>query len=239
MGLSTTPTVAIIIPALNEAAALKSMLPGLSAHQPDWIIVVDNNSSDDTADVARAAGAIVAHEWQRGYGRACWRGFQEARKLGAEILVFMDGDGSDDPADLPLMLTPLLDKQADLVIGSRVGSHSDHGAVPPQARLGNWMVSRLIGLAYHLPLHDIGSFRAIRTTTLIELDMQEMTFGWPVEMLIKTARAGHRIRETNIHYHLRTHGHSKISGTLMGSIKAAYYMLSTTARYTRFRRRYV
>src|SRR4051812_32136498 len=110
------------------------MLPALGFYKPDWIIVVDNNSSDETREVASAAGAFVVHEAQRGYGRACWRGFQTACKLGAEILVFMDGDGSDDPADLHLMLTPLVSGSADLVMGSRVGSRSERGAVPPQAR---------------------------------------------------------------------------------------------------------
>jgi glycosyltransferase involved in cell wall biosynthesis len=232
-------TVAIIIPALNEAEALRAMLPALRPYQPDWIIVVDNKSSDDTAAVARAAGAIVAYEPQRGYGRACWHGFQTALELGAEILLFMDGDGSDNPVDLPLMLAPLFAGHADLVMGSRVGSGSERGAIPPQARLGNWLVSRLINLLYHTRLHDIGSFRAIRAETLDSLHMQEMTFGWPIEMLIKAARAGYQIIEIDIHYRHRSHGRSKVAGTLAGSIKAAYSMLRTTLRYAGRGRRYV
>lgn len=238
MGLSSIPTVALIIPALNEAEALSHMLPELNACRPGQIIVVDNASSDDTAEVASAAGANVAYEAKRGYGRACWRGFQTARKLGAEILIFMDGDGSDDPADLPLMLAPLLDGSADLVMGSRVGSRSERGAVPPQARLGNWLVSRYLSLFYGISLHDIGSFRALRTSTLSSLHMEEMSSGWPVEMLTKAARSGYRIEEVDIHYRHRSHGHSKVAGTLSGSFKAAYHMLRTTLRYTRFRRRY-
>lgn len=239
MGLHSLPTVAMIIPALNEAEALRTMLPALHLSQPGWVIVVDNNSSDDTAATACGAGALVVAEPQRGYGRACWRGFQTACDLGAEILVFMDGDGSDDPADLPLMLAPLLDGSADLVMGSRVGSRSEPGAVPPQARCGNWLVSRFIGLSYRIPLHDIGSFRAIRASVLQTLCMEEMTFGWPVEMLIKAARSGYRIVEVDIHYRHRSHGRSKVAGTLVGSIKAAYFMLRTTLRYTRPGRSYV
>lgn len=232
MGLSTIPEVAVVIPALNEAEALRTMLPTLQPYQPGWIIVVDNRSTDDTAAVARTCGAVVASEQQRGYGRACWRGFQTARELGADILLFMDGDGSDDPADLPLMLAPLFEGRADLVMGSRVSRRAERGAVPPQARLGNWLVSRLISLLYRAPLHDIGSFRAVRVSTLADLHMQEMTFGWPVEMLIKAARAGYRIAEVDLHYRRRSHGRSKVAGTLAGSIKAAYAMLRTTLRYS-------
>src|SRR6266568_3246243 len=143
-----SPMVAIIIPALNEAEALQALLPAIRPYlgPHDHVIVVDNDSSDETAEVAQAAGALVVHEIIRGYGRACWKGFQVARELGAEISVFMDGDGSDDPADLPLLLAPMLDGKADLSMGSRVGRRSEQGAVPPHARLGNWMVSRLIGL---------------------------------------------------------------------------------------------
>lgn len=239
MGLSSLPTVAVIIPALNEAEALRNMLPALRPFQPGWTLVVDNQSSDDTAATARAAGALVVDEPQRGYGHACWRGFQTACELGAEILVFMDGDGSDDPADLPLVLAPLLAGSADLVMGSRVGTRSERGAVLPQARLGNWLVSRSISLFYRLTLHDIGSFRAIRAAALTRLCMEEMTSGWPVEMLIKAARSGYRIVEVDIHYRHRSHGRSKVAGTLVGSIKAAYAMLRTTLRYTRSGRSYV
>ncbi len=234
MGLSDTPTVAVVIPALNEAEALQSMLPSLLPYQPDWIIVVDNNSTDETAAVARAAGALVVHEPQRGYGRACWRGFQTARELGADILLFMDGDGSDDPSDLSLMLEPVLAGRADLAMGSRVGSRAERGSVPPQARLGNWMVSHFISLFYHISVHDIGSFRAIRTAALDNLAMQEMTFGWPVEMLSKAARARYRIVEMDIHYRHRSHGHSKVAGTLSGSVRAAYHMVRTTLYYAFF-----
>ncbi|EFH86662.1 glycosyltransferase family 2 protein [Ktedonobacter racemifer] len=232
----TAQKVALIIPALNEEEALRHLLPTLPHDTINWQIVVDNGSTDRTAEVARAAGAIVVQTAERGYGRACFRGLQEARRLGAEIALFMDGDGSDDPADIPEMLAPILSRQADLVMGSRVSKQAEKGAIPPQARLGNWLVSRMITLLYDATLHDIGSFRAIRCEQLARLNMSEMTFGWPVEMLVKAARARYRILEVPIHYRQRSHGCSKVAGTLVGSVKAAYYMLSTTLRYASTRR---
>jgi glycosyltransferase involved in cell wall biosynthesis len=223
--------VAIVIPALNEEAALAQLLTEIPKDVAQWIIVVDNGSTDATAAVSSAAGAIVASEPIRGYGRACLKGLRTATSLGAEIIIFMDGDGSDDPTDLPMMLAPVSEGCADFVIGSRVSERSEQGAIPPQARLGNWLVSRMIQLLYGVRIHDIGSFRVIRRSSLEALQMHEMTFGWPVEMLVKAARARYRIVELPLHYRRRSHGRSKVAGTLIGSIKAAYYMVSTTLRY--------
>ena len=231
-----TEKVAIIIPALNEEKALLHLLTELPKDIAQWVIVVDNGSTDATADVAQRAGAIVASEPIPGYGRACLKGFKTAYNIGAEIAVFMDGDGSDDPADLPMILRPISDGRADFVIGSRVSQRAERGAVPPQARLGNWLVSRMIRLFYGVQLHDIGSFRAVRCSLLDALEMREMTYGWPVEMLVKAARAHYRIVELPIHYRHRSYGRSKVSGTITGSVKAAYYMFSTTLRYAGARR---
>jgi len=228
--------VAIVIPALNEEEAIRQLLAELPQDFTQWIIVVDNGSTDATATVARNSGAIVANEPTRGYGRACLKGFKTACTLGAEIVIFMDGDGSDDPSDLPMMLRPIIEGRADFVIGSRVSTSAERGAIPAQARLGNWLVSRMIRLLYGVRLHDIGSFRVVRSSLLETIDMREMTFGWPVEMLVKSARAGYRILELPIHYRHRSHGRSKVAGTIRGSIKAAYYMLSTTLRYVGVRR---
>lgn len=229
----STEKVAIVIPALNEEAALRQLLAELPRDFAQWIVVVDNGSTDATASVAQAAGVVVASEPTRGYGRACLKGFKTAYSLGAEIVIFMDGDGSDDPADLSSMLAPVCADCADLVIGSRVSRRSERGAVPPQARLGNWLVSRMIHMLYGVHLHDIGSFRAVRCSLLDALGMREMTFGWPVEMLVKAARAEYRVLELPIHYRHRSHGRSKVAGSLVGSVKAAYYMLRTTVRYAR------
>jgi glycosyltransferase involved in cell wall biosynthesis len=231
-----TEKVAIIIPALNEEKALLYLLTELPQDIAQWVIVVDNGSTDATADVAQRAGAIVASEPIPGYGRACLKGFKTAYSIGAEIAIFMDGDGSDDPADLPMILRPISDGRADFVIGSRVSQLAERGAVPPQARLGNWLVSRMIRLFYGVHLHDIGSFRAVRCSLLDALEMREMTYGWPVEMLVKAARAHYRIVELPIHYRQRSYGRSKVTGTITGSVKAAYYMFSTTLRYAGARR---
>ena len=229
---------AIIIPALNEEDALRHLLPEIPRAFARWVIVVDNGSTDATARVAEDAGAIVVKETRRGYGRACLSGFNKARELGAEVVIYMDGDGSDDPADLNLMLKPLLEGRADFVIGSRVSKSSERGAVPPQARLGNWLVSSLIRLRFGAPVHDIGSFRALPCSVLESLEMREMTFGWPVEMVVKAARTGYRIVEVPLHYRPRSHGRSKVAGTLKGSIRAAYSMLKTTFRYAGVGRAY-
>jgi glycosyltransferase involved in cell wall biosynthesis len=230
--------VAIVIPALNEEAAIHQLLAELPQDFAQWVIVVDNGSMDATATVAQKSGAIVTTEPMRGYGRACLKGFKTACSLGAEIVIFMDGDGSDDRADLPMMLRPISEGRADFVIGSRVSELAERGAVPAQARLGNWLVSHMIRLLYGVRLHDIGSFRVIRCSILETIDMHEMTYGWPVEMLVKTARAHYRILELPIHYRHRSHGRSKVAGTISGSIKAAYYMLSTTIRYSGVRRKH-
>jgi glycosyltransferase involved in cell wall biosynthesis len=231
-----TEKVAIVMPALNEEVALHLLLVELPQDFAQWVIVVDNGSTDATAAVAQQSGAIVASEPIRGYGRACLKGFKTACSLGAEIVIFMDGDGSDDPADLPMMLRPISEGRADFAIGSRVSERAEHGAVPPQARLGNWLVSHMIRLLYGVHLHDIGSFRAVRCSLLDALAMREKTYGWPVEMLVKAARAHYRIVELPIHYRHRSHGRSKVAGTIIGSVKAAYYMLSTTLRYAGARR---
>jgi glycosyltransferase involved in cell wall biosynthesis len=227
--------VAIIIPALNEEDALRQLLAELPLDFAQWVIVVDNGSTDATASVARSMGAIVASEPERGYGRACLKGFKTACSLGAETVIFMDGDGSDNPVDLPAMLEPISESRADFVIGSRVSKRAERGSVPPQARLGNWLVSRMIHILYGPRLQDIGSFRVIRSSRLDSLGMSEMTFGWPVEMVVKAAQARYRIVELPIHYRRRSHGRSKVAGTITGSIKTAYYMLSTTLRYAGMR----
>jgi glycosyltransferase involved in cell wall biosynthesis len=228
--------VAIVIPALNEEAAIHHLLAELPQDFAQWVIVVDNGSTDATATVAQRSGALVASEPIRGYGRACLKGFKTACSLGAEIVIFMDGDGSDNPNDLPMMLRPISEGRADFVIGSRVSELAERGAVPPQARLGNWLVSRMIHLLYGMHLHDIGSFRVVRCSLLKSIEMCEMTYGWPVEMLVKAARAHYRIVEVPIHYRHRSHGRSKVAGTITGSVKAAFYMLSITVRYTGARR---
>ena len=226
--------IAVIIPALNEAEALRRLLSATmevcSQFDQVQVIVVDNGSSDSTADVARRGGAIVIEEPRRGYGFACAAGLKAADS--ADILVFLDADFSFDPAEMPVLLEPILSQSADLVLGSRFLS-GDQAVMPPHQRFGNWLTARLMHYLYALRLTDLGPYRAIRQELLTELNMQEMTYGWPTEMIVKAARRGARILEKPVKYYPRIAGKSKVSGTIKGSVLAAYLILSTTFRYAR------
>ena len=223
----------VIIPALNEGGNIKALVEDTHRQPIDCVIVVDNGSTDDTAVQAKAAGAQVVSEPRRGYGFACLAGSQAAQKEGAEILVYMDGDYSSLPEELSKLLSPIQNNQADLVLGSRTIGFIAQGAMPPHQRFGNLLSSSLMRLLYDIPVTDLGPYRAIRTELLMSLDMQEMTFGWPTEMMVKVAKRNGRILEQPVSWHQRRSGQSKVSGTLRGSILAAYYILGVTIRYTR------
>jgi glycosyltransferase involved in cell wall biosynthesis len=223
----------VVIPALNEEANIAWLVGEVRAVMPVEVVVADNGSDDATAAKALEAGARVVREPRRGYGYACSAGAGAAQ--GADVLVFLDGDGSFLPAELPAILAPIRDGRADLVLGSRLLGHIEPGAMPPHQRFGNWLVARLASLLYGLSITDLGPYRAIRRPLLAQLDMQEMTFGWPAEMIVKAARQGARILEVPVSYHSRRAGHSKVSGTLRGTVLAAWYILGVTARYARRR----
>lgn len=195
------------------------------------VIVVDNGSTDGTAHVAQHAGADVVVEPRLGYGFACAAGVAAARD--AEILVFLDGDYSSQPNQLPLVIAPLVDGQADLVLGSRVLGHIAPGAMLPQQQMGNALAAALMRWLYGLRVTDLGPFRAIRRETLLNFNMQEMTFGWPTEMTVKAARRRLRIVEVPVSFHPRRTGQSKVSGTLSGTLLAGYHILNVTFRYAR------
>lgn len=220
-------SVVAIIPALNEEPAIAEVVRAVPRALVTEIIVVDNGSTDRTAEVARAAGARVIVEPLRGYGAACLAGVRAAQ--GADILVFLDGDRSDDPAELPRVLEPIVDGRADLVIGSRVRGAAA-GALTPQQRAGNRIVTLAVRLLYGLRLSDIGPFRAIRRDVLRALDMREPTYGWPVEMVVKAANRRLRIVEIPVTCRPRL-GRSKVSGTLRGTLLAGYHLLRTTLRH--------
>jgi glycosyltransferase involved in cell wall biosynthesis len=224
--------VIVIIPALNEAGNIHQLVSEIYAVLPVEVIVVDNGSTDATAAEAAAAGARVISEPRRGYGYACAAG--AAAAADADILAFIDGDFSFMPAELPVVLAPVLTDQADLVLGSRPLGGIAPGAMVPQQRLGNWLMARVMNMFYGLALTDLGPYRAIRRSLLDQLNMREMTYGWPVEMIVKAARKGARLVEVPVSYHSRRAGRSKVSGTLRGSLLAAWYILGVTSRYAIF-----
>jgi glycosyltransferase involved in cell wall biosynthesis len=215
--------VAVIIPALNEADCIGDVVEQALAQPVDRVIVVDNGSTDDTANAAQQAGAEVVREPRRGYGYACAAGVAITRD--ADVLVFLDGDHSFLPNEVPLLLAPLREGRADLVLGSRERGYIAPGAMPARQRFGNWLVARLVGVLYGLRLTDPGPFRAVRRDLVCTLDMREMTFGWPTEMIVKAARQRAHIVEVPVSYHPRRAGHSKVSGTLGGTLRAGYQML--------------
>jgi len=221
-------TVSLIIPALNEAGSIGPLLAEVPAGLVDEIIVVDNGSTDATGDAARSAGAKVVTEPRRGYGYACAAGVAAAH---GDILVFMDGDGSFAPGELPILLAPLNSGQADLVLGSRTLGGMALDAMPVHQRAGNQLVVWLLGRLYRVTLTDLGPFRAIRRDLLLDLTMKEHTYGWPVEMMVKAARRHARLVEVPVSYRRRTAGESKVGGTVRGTVLAAYRILRVTFRY--------
>jgi len=231
--MAGTCRVAVLIPALDEEEALPLVLREIPSDVVEFVLVVDNGSTDRTAEEARAAGAEVVREPRRGYGRACLtglavlleRGVPGRRKLGADdVVVFLDGDHSDYPADLVSILEPVLADEADLVIGSRMLSPESRRALLPQARLGNRLAGVLLRLLFGARMTDLGPLRAIRVRALRHLAMRDENYGWTVEMQIKAAVAGLRWREVPVRYRSRI-GRSKISGTLSGSLRAAWKIL--------------
>jgi len=221
--------VTVIIPALNEGESIRQLVLEVYAAADVEVIVVDNGSTDFTGQEAEKAGATVISEPRRGYGFACAAGVASAND--SDILVFMDGDHSFAPSAIPSLITPIIEDRADMVMGSRILGTIEPGAMFPQQRFGNWLVARLTNLIYGLSITDLGPFRAIRRSMLVELDMQEMTYGWPVEMIIKSAQDGLKILEVPVSYHNRRFGQSKVSGTLWGTILAGWHMLKVAFHY--------
>jgi glycosyltransferase involved in cell wall biosynthesis len=219
----------LIIPVLNEQGIIGRVLEEIPAYFSGRIIVVDNGSTDGTADEARDMGAEVICEPRQGYGYACMAGYLAADD--ADIIVFMDGDGADNPAQITTLVQPIEFGASDLVIGSRVLGRAEPGALLPQARVGNWITARLMYLLYGLRVSDLGPFRAIRREVLQQLSMQEMVYGWTTEMMVKAAKRGYRIHEVPVDYRPRLGGKSKISGTMRGTVLAGYHILGTTFKY--------
>jgi glycosyltransferase involved in cell wall biosynthesis len=222
---------ALIIPALNEEAAIGPTLDALREAPLDQLIVVDNGSTDRTAEVARAHGAEVVAEPRRGYGQACLAGMAALRPE-ITVVAFMDGDGSDDPDDLPRLLDPIVRGEAEMVLGSRVLGSREAGALTPQQRFGNALATGLLRLFHGARYTDLGPFRAIRRDALEQLRMRDTNYGWTIEMQIKAARHKLRVREIPVNYRRRRAGQSKISGTLRGTFSAGAKIIWTIFRYS-------
>lgn len=225
--------VSVIIPTRNEAASIGRVLADLPSDAVTEAIVVDSNSTDGTPDIAARLGARVIRETRRGYGQACLTGLASAND--PDIVVFLDGDYSDRPAELPLLLTPIVEGRADITVGSRLAGQRATGALPWHSALGNRLAAGLITLLYGVKISDLGPFRAARFEALRALALEETTYGWAVEMILKGALRGFRIVEVPVSYYPRI-GKSKISGTFQGTVGAAWFILSLIARYYFWRR---
>ena len=219
----------VIIPALNEEESLPFVLGELPWSTLDQVVVVDNGSQDRTAEVASAHGALVVREPQRGYGAACMAGVGAAPEV--DILIFLDADGSFDAQEIPLLIEPIKRGEAELVLGSRLAGRREPGAMPLHGVFGNWLVAKTISRLAGLPLTDLGPFRAIKRDTLECLRMEERTYGWPSEMIVKAVQQGVPIREVPVRYRRRRGGHSKVSGTWWGTLGASYRILQVTLKY--------
>jgi glycosyltransferase involved in cell wall biosynthesis len=225
--------VSVIIPTHNEADAIERVLADLPSDLTTEVIVVDSNSTDGTPEIAARMGARVVQEPRRGYGRACLTGLAAANS--PDVVVFLDGDYSDRPSELPILLAPITEGRADITLGSRLHESRLPGALPWHQVFGNRLAAFLIRIFYGLKIRDLGPFRAGRADVLRALALEETTYGWAVEMILKGTMAGYRVVEVPVSYYPRI-GQSKISGTLKGTLGAGWFILSLIVRYY-FRRR--
>ena len=228
------PVIDVIIPAFNEEKAIGNVIKEIPADWVREIIVTSNGSTDNTVTVAREAGATVLLEPQRGYGNACLKGMEyiarKAPESQPDIVVFLDGDYSDYPEELPSLIHPIMDGGYDMVIGSRALGNREKGAMQPQQIFGNWLATTLIRWLFGMRFSDLGPFRAIRYDKLVGLNMRDRNYGWTVEMQVKAARQKLRCTEVPMRYRVRI-GESKVSGTIKGTFMAGYKILWTIFRY--------
>ncbi len=210
-------TIALLLPARNEAITLPDVLRAVP-HQVDRVLVLDNGSTDETAQVARQYGAHVVPEFRPGYGRACLAGLMALKEKPPDVLAFADADGSDDLARLPDLIDPLIRGEADLALAHRVPAHPD--AISLQQRLGNWFATRLIRFLWGYDYSDLGPMRVIHWAALSDLEMSDPDYGWTVEMQIKALKKGLRVKEYAMPYRRRAGGRSKVSRTLIGTLRA-------------------
>ncbi|MEM9932550.1 MAG: glycosyltransferase family 2 protein [Bacteroidota bacterium] len=220
--------IAVIIPAYNEEASIGNVVRDIPTDWVEEVVVVNNASTDNTEKNAQEAGATVLQEEERGYGSACLKGisYLAAKENPPNLIVFLDGDYSDYPEELTEVVKPILEGEADMVIGSRVLGKREKGSLTPQQVFGNWLATTLIRWLYGVAFTDLGPFRAIKFDRLIALDMEDKTYGWTVEMQVKAAKNHFHSVEVPVNYRKRI-GVSKVSGTIKGSILAGYKILWT------------
>jgi glycosyltransferase involved in cell wall biosynthesis len=223
--------VSVIIPAYNEAASIAKVIAEIPVGFADDVVVVDNNSTDSTSEEARKAGAFVLKEHRQGYGHACLKGIEYLRSktCSPAIVIFLDADYADYPEEITNLIKPIIERDYDLVIGSRTLGEKMKGAMKPWQTSGNRLITFLIRALYKTSFTDLGPFRAIKFDRLLALNMKEKTYGWSVEMQIKAVKQGLRILEIPVKYRARI-GKSKISGTFKGSLLAGYRMAAVTLK---------
>ncbi len=226
----TQPIITVIIPAFNEEKSIGKVIDAISKEVVNHVIVVSNTSTDNTVEVAKQAGAIVLEESRKGYGWACLLGIEKANELKTDIVVFLDGDFSDFPEEIPNVIAPILKQDVDLVIGSRVLGQREKGSLTPQQIFGNWLATRLIQLFYRAKFTDLGPFRAMKMDSLNQLEMSDKTYGWTIEMQIKAVKKKMKFVEVPVNYKKRI-GVSKVSGTVKGTIMAGIKILSAVFKY--------
>lgn len=216
----------VIIPAYNEEKSISSVINDIPKERVSEIIVVNNCSTDRTTEFAEESGATVLNESLMGYGAACLKGIDYLEGKGFELVVFLDGDYSDYPVEIGLLIDPVISGEFDFVLGSRILGIHEKGALPIQSKIGSVIAGFFINLFWHARFTDLGPFRAIKYDKLIELDMKDKWFGWTVEMQIKAAKKKYRIKEVPVSYRKRI-GKSKVTGTIKGSVMAGVIILKT------------
>ena len=226
----STPTITVIIPAFNEEKSIGKVVSDIPRDLVEHVIVVNNNSNDNTVEVAKSAGAIVLDEPRRGYGWACLKGIEKSRELKTDIVVFMDGDYSDYPEEIVKVIGPILEDNHDMVIGSRVLGKREKGSLTPQQVFGNWLATKLIRLFYGARFTDLGPFRAIKSDALEQLKMADKTYGWTIEMQIKASKEKMKFCEVPVNYRKRI-GVSKVSGTIKGTVLAGIKIIFAIFKY--------
>jgi len=222
--------ISVVIPAFNEEKSIGKVISEIDKTIVKHIIVVNNNSTDKTHEIAERHGAIVVFEKKKGYGYACLKGIEKTKELNTDIIVFMDGDYSDFPTEIKNIISPILHEEIDFVIGSRTIGERERGSLTAQQIFGNWLATRLIKLLYKKSYTDLGPFRAIKATVLEDLKMSDKTYGWTIEMQIKIIIKKYKFKEIPVNYRNRI-GVSKVSGTIKGTIFAGIKIIFAVFRY--------